>query len=95
MTAEGWDELYAKVITATGWTWDYLDECLTLPRLNALLKHWQSSPPVHITSALVAGIQPAMSTRPKIKEVTNADLVANMHSDPRKVKWMDKVAGRG
>lgn len=30
---------------------------MTLPRLNALTKHWEKSPPVHVTAALFAGIE--------------------------------------
>lgn len=37
---------------STGWTWDYVDEQMTFPRLEALNKYWRQHPPVHI---LVAG----------------------------------------
>lgn len=48
----------------TGWTWDYIDEYLTLPRLNALIDYWAQCPPMHITAALFAGIKPAKRAQP-------------------------------
>lgn len=53
-----WDEEYALLITVTGWTYEYIDEWVTLPRLNALKRHWLNSPPVHITVARFVGIKP-------------------------------------
>jgi len=65
-----WDGIYARVITALGWTWEYIDEFLTLPRLNALVKHWQDFPPVNETVAVFVGVK---SEKPKArKEVENA-----------------------
>lgn len=61
-----WDAIYARVITATGWTWDYIDEYLTLPRLNALGKHWQDFPPVNETVAAFVGIKPEKKEPRKI-----------------------------
>lgn len=84
--------MYAEVITATGWTWEHLDEFVTLPRLNALLKHWAKFPPVHITAAIFAGIEdkaPASAGAP----LDNAALVRDMHADPRKLQWVSKPNG--
>jgi hypothetical protein len=41
------------LITATGWTWEYIDRFMTLPRLEQLTKTWMEYPPTHIS---VAGI---------------------------------------
>jgi hypothetical protein len=49
-----WDSLYAKAMTALGVTWEYMDEFMTLPRLNALCDHWAQFPPVHIATAAIA-----------------------------------------
>lgn len=87
-----WDEVYAEVITATGWTWEYLDEFVTLPRLNAITRHWLKFPPVHITAALFAGIEnkaPASGGA----VLDNASLVRDMHADPRKLQWVSKSNG--
>lgn len=34
-------------MAAFGWTWEYIDEFMTVPRLNAILKFWEHAPPVH------------------------------------------------
>jgi hypothetical protein len=85
------------VITATGWTWEYIDEYLTLPRLNALWEHWSSKPPVHVTAALFAGIKPATPAVPRALDdgakLDNAAIVRNMHTDPRTLKWQSQPNG--
>lgn len=43
-----WGEIYAGIIAGTGWTWEYIDENMTLPRVISLNKHWAEFPPVHI-----------------------------------------------
>jgi len=40
------------------WTFEYIDEQMTLPRLAALSAYWQHSPPVHISIASYLGIKP-------------------------------------
>lgn len=40
-----WDALYAQLIAATGWTWDHIDQRVTLPQANALAAHWIATPP--------------------------------------------------
>lgn len=51
-----WAAVYARVITATGWTWEYLDDNVTIPRLTALTAHWRDTPPAHeaLASILIA-----------------------------------------
>jgi len=46
------------LITATGWTWDYIDENMTLPRLASLTAYWRSHPPTHVIAAAFTGIKP-------------------------------------
>jgi hypothetical protein len=46
------------LITVTGWSWEYIDEHMTLPRLAQLSAYWQNQPPTHMTSAIMAGIKP-------------------------------------
>lgn len=53
-----WGEVYAHLITVTGWTWEYIDENMTLPRLAGLSAYWESHPPTHIIAAAYAGIEP-------------------------------------
>lgn len=42
-------------MAATGWTWEYIDENMTLPRLAVMNKHWNVAPPVHISLARLNG----------------------------------------
>ncbi len=46
-----WDGIYTELVTATGWTWEYIDETMTIPRLNGMRKYWESYPPTHISTA--------------------------------------------
>jgi hypothetical protein len=39
-------------MTSYGWTWEYVDDFMTLPRLHSIWKAWKRFPPVHI---MVAG----------------------------------------
>lgn len=41
-----------------GWTWEYIDEWMTLPRLYAIFKYWgESRPPVHWMVAGFLGVK--------------------------------------
>jgi hypothetical protein len=44
-----------------GWTWEYVDECMTLPRLDSLSNYWSDHPPVHKMIAAYLGIKPKSS----------------------------------
>jgi len=72
--------VYAHVCAATGWTWEYVGECLTLPRLYALQDHWDRYPPVHISVALLAGIKP--STPAKAAKAANDELATYICTMP-------------
>lgn len=50
------------VVNLPGWTWEYVDEYMTLPRLAALTEHWTRTPPI---SEVVAAAVGARSKRPK------------------------------
>ena len=63
-----WDALYAHLITSLGWTWDYIDEHMTLPRLTVLSAYWQNHPPTHIALAAFLDIKPTPKTRPGMPE---------------------------
>ncbi len=43
--------MYGLIITATGWTWEYVDENMTMPRLEELREYWTETPPVHVCVA--------------------------------------------
>jgi hypothetical protein len=55
--------MYSHIIMATGWTWDYIDDFMTLPRLYAMHEYWKQWPPVHIIQALKAGIKPKQEVK--------------------------------
>lgn len=67
----------AYVCAATGWTWDYVGEHMTLPRLYAMFEHWGRYPPAHISAALFAGIKPAKPT-----PAANDDLASYIDAMP-------------
>lgn len=46
----------AYVCAATGWDWDRVIESLTIPRLQALTRHWRQAPPVAVQLAAFFGI---------------------------------------
>lgn len=35
-------------MTNFGWSWEYVDEQMTLPRLYAIWKQWRRFPPLHM-----------------------------------------------
>ena len=43
----------------TGWTWEYIDDCMTLPRLYAFTKYWADHPPTHLLLGAFFGVKPA------------------------------------
>jgi hypothetical protein len=36
-----WDSIIAHICHLTGWTWDYVEDTLTVSRLNALYNEWR------------------------------------------------------
>lgn len=43
------------LITCTGWTWDYVDQHVTLPQAQALNKCWVVLPPAAIALRRICG----------------------------------------
>lgn len=41
------------LIARTGWTWDYIDEHMTFPRLEALNREWERTPPPNESLAML------------------------------------------
>ena len=41
-----WGYLYARIISQTGWTWEYIGQNMTLPRLYEMQRYWEQHPPV-------------------------------------------------
>jgi len=51
-----WGHLYCHIIACTGWTWEYIDDHMTIPRLLLMNDYWQQSPPLHTMVAAYFGI---------------------------------------
>lgn len=52
--------IYGMLITATGWTWEYIDENMDFFRLHELMEYWKEFPLPHVNLQrlvhLVAGL---------------------------------------
>lgn len=86
-----WGELYALFCLETGWTWEYVDEEMTLPRADEFVKLWKITPPLRLvlTSIAVALGMPAPNVASKLKP-----------SDPRPPgkdlgSYLEGLAGAG
>jgi hypothetical protein len=66
--------MYARLACATGWSWEYIGQCMTLPRLYAMVRYWNTSaPPMPETvSAIAFGIGALKREEPAPKEGTKA-----------------------
>ena len=67
--------IYCHLITCFGWTWRYIDEEMTLPRLDAFTEYWKSNPPMHQMVATYLGYKSAEKKEPE-KDMTLADLMS-------------------
>lgn len=62
--------MFAWIVGATGWTWETVERCLTIPQLNAMNAHWAAVPPPCIQLkriSLALGLpdtKPAAPSRP-------------------------------
>lgn len=65
-------DIIAYVCAMTGWTWDYVADHITLPRLATLQRQWLKYPP----AALVAGLNmiPASGAAPAAAAAPSSDL---------------------
>jgi hypothetical protein len=62
--------IYTHLMTITGWSWEYIDDYMTLPRLFEMMDYWAEHPPLHIVLAAFAGIKPS---KKKQAPVSNQD----------------------
>jgi hypothetical protein len=67
--------VYAFVAAATGWTWEYIGQYLTLPRLFAMHAVWRKYPPLIVAAASLLGVK-AEPEVPKSKEDVAAAMAA-------------------
>lgn len=85
--------LYVTLIDAFGWSWEYIDEEMTLPRMEAIAKRWETVPPLSVS---VAGIAAALGIKrePKktVAEEQNIDELAALFGGiSRKPEWLTKT----
>ena len=43
-----------EIIAATGWTWEYIGQTVTLPRLLRMQEYWKQNPPTHRLCKFIA-----------------------------------------
>ena len=55
-----------------GWTWEYVDEYMTLPRLREITDYWEYQPPVHLLIARYLGIKGKTADKPMDANNNNA-----------------------
>ena len=59
----------------TGWSFEYIDEAMTLPRYEALHHYWANRPPVHLLKAAELGLMKG-DERPSTEQDLASDLSA-------------------
>jgi hypothetical protein len=56
-TKTDWGFLYAHLSACLGWTYDYIDNNMTLSRLNEYRGYWKTHPPTHQLVAAYMGYE--------------------------------------
>lgn len=64
--------VFAHCCQALGWTWDYVEENLDVPRLAALTDYWREHPPTHVLLAWRYEFKP--QAKPTEAVNTDADI---------------------
>jgi len=66
--AVDWDWVYCHVIRLTGWTWEYVDECVTIPQVKALIAYSKENPSADQILAARYGIGQKTGTQQDLEE---------------------------
>lgn len=66
-------EVVAFLVTVTGWTYDYIEESMTLPRFHELADYWQGNPPLHLMVKSYLGIETKSKPKPEVEEAAKAE----------------------
>ncbi len=78
--------MYARLCSTTGWTWEYVGQCVTLPRLYAFLDYWNNeAPPVAESVAAYLGINRKKGTAGQQARSNAAETNAYMQNAPRRI----------
>lgn len=65
------------MVSITGWTWEYIDAHMTLPRLYAMHRSWETLPPPAIQLARIASFF-GINLEPKEEVGTLDDFIVAM-----------------
>lgn len=71
--------MYCQIIDRTGWSWEYIDTQMDIPRLFALKQYWAKNPPLREMVQAYLGIKTetrAVTNKPSTacSQNTEADL---------------------
>ena len=79
-----------------GWTWEYVDDYMTLPRLNQLAKYWKENPPLHLMVAQYLGLSnKAVSNDEDAQEKNSKELfglASEIGLSSEKPEWLKTIA---
>ena len=59
-----------EIIAFTGWTWEYVGQNMTLPRLAVMQDYWKVNPPMHRLCKVIAA---SLGVKFETKEVPKFD----------------------
>ena len=65
--------MYCFLISQTGWTWEYIDAHMDIPRLIAMNRHWRQHPPLQVMVQNYLGIKPAPEPRHTAEASVNSE----------------------
>ena len=71
---------------ATGWTWDYVEEQVDVPRLAAMSAYWEDYPPLHVMVAAYLGIGKAADAPAQTSDAQIEELMAMAAPLPEHLK---------
>ncbi len=54
------------MITCFGWTWEYIENNMDIPRLQAILSYQESNPPIHQMVAAYFGVGSSKKSEEKV-----------------------------
>lgn len=63
-SGDWWGDAYAHLCTCFGWTYDYIDDHMTLSRLSEITPYLRKNPPVHQLVASYMGYEDKTETDP-------------------------------
>ena len=65
-------------MSAFGWTWEYIDDHMTLPRYYEISEQWAAWPPLHLAVLAYMGYEGKASEENKKKKDSNETSFADL-----------------